>query len=275
MNESITNELYVEIYKMLQKMISHISSAAGIDGENLEKYYVPEAIYFNQNYLRRLASSIQNSGMMHNSIKFNGENFEHIRTKLYNFDVEESLKNYSSYNELYNAFTNFGTMDKGMKNTKETNWERYSKGIFDGLVFLGRENGKEKIEELIKLGEGKEFSKKFIDVIEEIQSRIHGLGFALTCDWLKECGCTWLAKPDIHINEVYKSIVNKEKFKDYDVMKFMFNWAEILKNEKVDEKISAYKLDKIIWLNCTGNFYLNDTKIGRDMIVNGISKILK
>ena len=51
--------------------------------------------------------------------------------------------------------------------------------------------------------------------------------------------------------------------------------AEILKNEKVDEKISAYKLDKIIWLNCTGNFYLNDTKIGRDMIVNGISNILK
>ena len=98
-----TNELYVEIFKMLQKMISHISSAAGIDGENLEKYYIPEAVYFNQNYLRRLASSLQNSGMMHNSIKFNGENFDHIRKKLYDFSIEECLENYSNYEELYNA----------------------------------------------------------------------------------------------------------------------------------------------------------------------------
>ena len=87
-------------------------------------------------------------------------------------------------------------------------------------------------------------------------------------------GCTWLAKPDIHINEVYKAIVNKDKFKDYDVMKFMFNWARTIKDEKFDKNISVYKLDKIIWLACTGNFYLDNVKVGREMVINGISGIL-
>ena len=45
----------------------------------------------------------------------------------------------------------------------------------------------------------------------------------------------------------------------------MFNFSNIVKDKYPD--VTPYKLDKIIWLICTGNFYLEKDKIGRDTIL--------
>ena len=52
---------------------------------------------------------------------------------------------------------------------------------------------------------------------------------------------------------------------DEAVIKFMFNFSNIVKDKYPD--VTPYKLDKIIWLICTGNFYLEKDKIGRDTIL--------
>jgi hypothetical protein len=109
--------------------------------------------------------------------------------------------------------------------------------------------------------------------IYSISNQIHGLGFALTCDWLKECGCTWLAKPDVHINGVVKYLKADEKLKDEDVLKLMFSWAETVKLSGEDKDATAYKIDKIIWLLCTGEFYLDDRRVGREAMYRKIDAL--
>ena len=112
-----------------------------------------------------------------------------------------------------------------------------------------------------------------LSTIHSISNKIHGLGFALTCDWLKECGCTWLAKPDVHIKEVVKYIKSNEKITDEDVIKYIFSWAEIVNSSNENLSVSAYIIDKMIWLLSTGDFYLDKKKIGREAIYRKIDMI--
>lgn len=264
----------IKVYELLLELLKAKADSARITENELKDYYVPEGQLLKQNYLERLASSLQNSGMMHNSIRFNEseERYNHIKNTLFNFDSEEILKKYSNWQELYSVLTNNGDFDNGIKkNTddKRTNWGKYAKGLYCGVEFLKNEQGSEKIALLCNEPTTTDELYKKIKEIKEIEKRIHGLGFALTCDWLKECGCTWIAKPDIHIKIVCSAIDGKsetELMSDVDIIKFMFNISKEIKQKYSD--VTAYKLDKMIWLICTGNFYLQKDKIGRDTILS-------
>ena len=53
----------------------------------------------------------------------------------------------------------------------------------------------------------------------------------------------------------------------------MFEFAKAVRKEKKDESITPYRIDKMIWLLCTGNFYLEKDKkpkISRDMLVGAL-----
>ena len=107
--------------------------------------------------------------------------------------------------------------------------------------------------------------------IKKISGAIHGLGIALTCDWLKECGCTYLAKPDGHVKAVIKSWYDKAT--EEEILKIMYKWAKMVRESGLDNKATAYKLDKIIWLLCTGNFYHDKMKSGQDAICGRIKAL--
>ena len=264
----------IQIYEMLLELITKKARSMHISENELNEYYIPEGIVLKQYYLERLASSLQNSGMMHNSIRFNEseERYEHIKNILCNFDCNETLSKYDTWQKLYDALTQKGALDNGIQKDKEekrTNWGKYAKGIYCGMEFLANENGKEKIDTLCKEPVNTEELNQKIKELKDIERRIHGLGFALTCDWLKECGCIWLAKPDVHIKIVCSAIDGKsetEMMSDVDIIKFMFNLSNSIKEKYPD--VTAYKLDKIIWLICTSNFYLQKDKIGRDTILS-------
>lgn len=264
----------IQVYEMLLKLIKDKATSARITENELNDYYEPEGILLKQNYLERLASSLQNSGMMHNSIRFNEseERYKHIKNVLCDFDCDKVNLKYKNWQELYAALTTNGLLDNGKKKDttdKRTNWGKYAKGLYYGTEFLAKENGKEKIVVLCEEPTTTEELNKKIKELKNIEKHIHGLGFALTCDWLKECGCTWLAKPDIHIKIVCSAIDGKsetELMSDIDIIKFMFKLSKEIEQKYSD--VTAYKLDKIIWLICTGNFYLQKDKIGRDTILS-------
>ncbi len=264
----------IQIYEMLTELIAEKATVMRISEAELNKYYIPEGIWLKQNRLVRLASSLQNSGMMHNSIRFNesDERFEHIKSVLCNFDCNEALSKYGNWRELYDALTQNGKLDNGTSKAKQkekTNWIKYAKGLFCGMEFLANENGEKVIDALCENPTSAEELDKKIKALKRVEKRIHGLGFALTCDWLKECGCNWLAKPDVHIKIVCSAIEGRSDtdiMSDVDVIKYMFNLSEAVKEKYPDA--TAYKLDKIIWLICTGNFYLQKDKIGRDKILS-------
>ncbi len=56
-----------------------------------------------------------------------------------------------------------------------------------------------------------------------IQSRIRGIGFALACDLLKELGYTNYPKPDVHMIDVFYSLVlfKKDPISAFDAIERM------------------------------------------------------
>ena len=114
---------------------------------------------------------------------------------------------------------------------------------------------------------------------------IPGLGPALVCDFLKECGCLWLSKPDTHLSKVFAEsgvFTGGKSVKTYKVLTFdrvvefceqMFEFAAAVRKEKNDESITPYKIDKMIWLLCTGNFYLEEgstVENHRDLLIRAL-----
>lgn len=276
MNEKLTIDKYNKIYAIFDGL----RSVVGITNEQLPLLFVPEGSSTTESIFERLCSSLQNSGQMSNSIKFNSDNRELIKNVVYNYNMQKFTKNYTKWEDVYDAFISRGISDQGKerkviknynKNKPETNWEKYSKGLFEGVNYL-LSGGLEKIRELISYSEKiNRVEDAYVKEIYSISNKIHGLGFALTCDWLKECGCTWLAKPDTHIVEVYKHLIgmsSNSKVSEIQVIKDMFDYAELIKTKDTD--MTTYKLDKMIWLICTGNFYQFDIQIGRDLIIKKV-----
>jgi len=265
-------EFYNTLYKTLYEKLVNLASVAGIDVAVLQKYFVPEGNPTSKSILFRLCSSLENSGMMRNSIKFDKDitNSNAIKKVLFDFDTKRSAATYPDWRSIYDAMLAAGIKDNGNRENNETNWEKYCRGLYDALQFLTINNGEKKIKDLVAASKLTDMELKEISAISR---EIHGLGFVLTCDWLKECGCTWLAKPDVHIKGVVKYIQGNEKLKDEDVLKLMFTWAEAVKNSGADKYATAYKIDKIIWLLCTGEFYLDDRKIGRKVIYRIIDSL--
>lgn len=110
-----------------------------------------------------------------------------------------------------------------------------------------------------------------IEKINSISTKVRGIALSLTCDWLKECGCDWLSKPDTHTEKVLSEIYG-EQLQKIDVIKKIFEWSKVLNSNEI--VCTPYKLDKMIWLLCTGNFYLDKKTFGREIVIDTINNIL-
>ena len=96
-----------------------------------------------------------------------------------------------------------------------------------------------------------------------ISTKIRGIGFALACDTLKELGYLSYPKPDVHLIEVFSQIGLSNEH-PISVFETIVEMAYVCKD--IDPESSPYKLDKIIWLICSGKFYLDGINIdGRKM----------
>ena len=85
---------------------------------------------------------------------------------------------------------------------------------------------------------------------------IHGLGFALACDFLKELGYTGYCKPDTHIIKTFTALGLSSSDDDYDVFKAVVRVAE-------NAGETPFTVDKLFWLIGSGNFYKSVGRIGR------------
>lgn len=258
----------VNQYKKIEKIFTCLCEAADIDNKDI--YFKPERLWdsqHNKNYLYyRLCYSIQNTGHMRNSIKMGeGKNGTIIAGVLCDFDHEKVLETYSCGNEIYEALKNKGITDNGKGDKTKTNWEKFCEGAFSGAQWLVA-GGRETVEKLVSNAEVmQEVSEEYVKKLVEISKQIPYMGLSLVCDWLKECGCIWLVKPDVHIRNVYAHFAGKEdNVSEQEVIKEMYKWS--LQLREYDKKMTAYKLDRMIWLICTGNFFIDHKKIGRDLL---------
>ena len=99
----------------------------------------------------------------------------------------------------------------------------------------------------------KKLNKKYLP---KMLQDIHWYGPALSRDLLKELGFDCYAKPDVHVKEFISEIFHC-KNDDYTVLKIINKISEVAKEK-------SYLIDKIIYLPCTHDFYLNGDEQYKD-----------
>ena len=81
------------------------------------------------------------------------------------------------------------------------------------------------------------------------------MGFAVACNWLKELGYVNYPKPDVHMKDIcYAFGLIDSKKRDIDCFEAMIRVAN-------ECEVEPYKLDKVWWLICSGNFYRYDIQL--------------
>lgn len=238
------DQKYSLIYKSSEKFL-HDNLPEGIDLEELNMYLINNKKFETLNdVFKRMAISLQNYQAMPRIINFE-KNIEKMREILFNFDPHKVFSYYDS-SSLFDKFCSIFKVSN--PENPRNSWLKFSKGIISGSKFLS--NFKDGFE-------FDNFVKKFDDNQEELiklpiylKNNIFGLGFALSCDFLKELGYTNYPKPDVHLMDVFHNI-GISKYDQYE------NYRKIIDMANTVGK-TPYEVDKLFWLICSGKYYMHD-----------------
>lgn len=271
-------------YQITLQQLSEQAQAHGV--RDLSRYY-ELTDYHDGSFLNSLegkaqvfaqiAFHAQNATMISNIVKFE-INFAFLETALCHFDPDLFLQTFctgsrdeaiSQITEAlrYNESTGIGlkwNSGKSKEKNKDSIIKRYSNTLIDAAQYVSTFESREAfLEDLLQHYE----NANYVQVIEYFRSKItHGFSVALTCDFLKEFDPHFsdLPKPDIHIKDTLCALLDREKGyysaekKEFEIIKTMRSIVEeINTNLSPDERITVYQLDRMIWLICSDNFYLD------------------
>lgn len=143
----------------------------------------------------------------------------------------------------------------------------YIRGIINCAEYLSKNtiNGKTtpSIDEMLSKPSNENEFREYIWKTRKLHE-MKGVGVAVACNWLKECGADWLGKPDMHVMRVVDAIwtasgyeINRyvpkhnssKLYLDEVAMVYLFNWAK-------EADTTPFMLDRALFLYCTGcKFY--------------------
>ncbi len=149
-------------------------------------------------------------------------------------------------------FRNIQTRVKPTSRMQITNpkcfWVHFCKGTLDAASYLNQfKNGREFIQYVQGFAKNPVAAPGLPMMIAE---EIHGYGFPLACDFLKEMGFQQYGKPDVHVNFILKHLGLSDGT-DYKSFKALVKIAG-----HVGE--TAYTVDKGLWLIGSGWLYLHE-----------------
>lgn len=293
-----SNEECAEIFDQLEKATKSLAKVAGIGEEELEAYYVPlcqrgrgeddrdssanPRAISEHDAMWQFARSLQNSGRMSGAIGFSDDylqQFEELGIIAEQSNGDEGCL----FRKLQEGNTDEGRLSEELSAVlgKKDGYSlrKYARGLIDAASFLAKCDGLSSINAAIVLGaDNPPRSLQDINQVIEKVMKIYGLGPALARDFLKECGCIWLAKPDVHIIGVlqYADQMGLGKDAGYfmrekgaeELCDAVFKFSVMATKGREGKgdpdtpdkdklaPVTPYKVDKMIWLLCTGNFYL-------------------
>ena len=228
--------LYNTAYEMLLTM-----KPRSISKEELQDYFVGDSC--NPVTLRDVfiafIKAAQDYSRMPNVIKFDKRK-EVIGNILHDFDYR--------YASTLTAETLYKMFSQEFSGITETSWMLWSNAVIDSAKYISKFKTFERFNEYVT----KTSDLKTVPL--SMSSQIRGMGFAIASLSLKELGYLDYVKPDVHLIDICVGldISSKNPLDVFDAM------IEIAK----DNAITPYKLDKVLWLVCSGNFYKHDIKVG-------------
>ena len=240
-----SKERNIKIYKSAINYLEQITP----EGIDLDYYYSSdtEDVRSMEDLFRRFILSAQNYQQMPNVIAFQKRETE-ISELLYDNNLEKISK--LSYDDLYSQFRKAFNVTSA--DTKHNSWYKWSCSVIDSARFLIQFKTVKDFDTFVKGFDYNPLSQIALPLL--IQSQIKGIGFALACDLLKELGYENYPKPDVHILDVFTEL-NLCENNQMAAFLTIRQMADDCK--ETDTTVTAYKIDKIFWLICSG-FYYNE-----------------
>ena len=227
----------------------------------------------------------QNATMIKNIVNFE-KNFDFLKSVFCDFNPTLFLHIYNVKNNREKAALNLveklrysenenpsGLKWKKDKSVKpDTLIRRYVEAMIDGAIFFENKSKKELLLRFKEL-----YDKGYKYLIEYFMENIkHGFSIALTCDFFKELDTYFdIPKPDIHLKAVigkFKGKIYKNKDWEYRCIEDFLGIVLSLNSQGI--KINCYKLDKMIWLCCTSDFYLDEKVNNKNILLKKINRII-
>lgn len=246
---------------------------------SIDHYFVPNTSLKDltlQKIFLQLISSAGNANMLKNVIDFSAHRSVSRKDEI--LEAIVGVRNLSSKtfsDDVYRLYLErilTVKLDEALQRLRSTKlikgkgerlWTRWLQSVQDSASYVLQFNsGNDFVKQLSSID-----SKFLFAGPISIKRKITGIGFALACDALKELGFTQYIKPDTHINDVFiKLNLAKESHSSLDTQLNVFDAAIQLvqaynsKQEKGNQ-ITAYELDKLIWLCCAGYFYKEKIRV--------------
>lgn len=266
-----------KFYKMTEEYLVKMSNSRGIN--NLNKYYKPTDRYTKW-YKKVKKKKVSEVNLIFAQMAFHGQNsassgisnvikFDLNIDKLLditnNFDVNHIIK-YKDNEEVLakeiRKFTRPTIKDSEIKKIKVNTEYKYAKTLTSCAEFLnGTNNKKDVLKKLKQLVKPKK--PKSIEIAKKLENELYNYGPALVCDFLKEFDKEFadLGKPDLHVKDTLKKYYYGSQFKDdYSYIEKLQELTDDINNKlraKGENKITVYQLDRMIYLICSGQFFLN------------------
>lgn len=191
-------------------------------------------------------------------------NIENLSEVLFHFDHVKVNNQYTKWERIFEAiYKNHPSIAVQMDEAKKrkegkrvgvSHWESYCKSIISIAEFLSPYKTLDEFRDFVKSFIINKHTKHTLPLVFE--KEIHGYGFALACDFLKENICRDFVKPDTHLNDIARelNITPKNNKDNYQIFKDVMTYCELIGEE-------PYVVDKVFWLIGSGNFYLSEIRI--------------
>lgn len=151
-----------------------------------------------------------------------------------------------------------------VRRAAKSHWPQFSKGVISAANFLSLFGEVEDFKIWVDKFYTDPDTRAALPLV--LSSEIHGFGYALACDFLKEIGYTEFAKPDVHLKDVLvKFAICPPEAKDYVIHKRIVECAK-------EVEVTPYEFDKVIWLIGSGKFYNSKDDTGNELGIGNNKK---
>ncbi len=281
-----------DFYRITESFLESLAKEKGI--QNIHRYYeltdfsagsVLNEFSGTAQVFAQMAFHAQNATMISNIVRFE-RNIEFLSRALCSFNPESFLKTYecddrnTSVDIIVEALRCGLKWDssKSREKNKDSIANRYANTLLDCANFVNEFSDKEAfLNNLISHYQNNDY----IRLIKYFRSKVtHGFSVALTCDFLKEFDLVFndLPKPDVHIKDTLCTLLGHEdryyerEKKEYECIADMRRiTSDINKALPQNKQITVYKLDRMIWLICSGKFFLDNTSDAKSKYLQAIS----
>lgn len=247
--------------QFMNYVIEFLCEDKRVTKEVIQKHWIPESNRPSEisKIYKRLCDSAQNMQMAPNVVSKSIGGIENLDKVTNNFDVQYMVNTYGrdNYSSLFDDIKSILNPTGKLRTTPKSVWPKFCKAVIDSAYFL---NKFESHEDFYNYADNLYNSKQTKNLLPFATSfEIRGIGVALACDFFKEIGFVNYGKPDVHLQDILiaSKFLNpnlKNKIEGiYEVLNVIDNVAE--KNN-----LTAFAVDKSIWLIGSGNYYKADFK---------------